>query len=181
MKIGLFFGTFNPIHNGHIGICKEILEKKIVKEIWLIITPHSPNKNSYQIIDKYLRLDMIKLVISQIKNIKVLDIEFNMKTPNYTYLTLKEIRKKYPLNRYTLIMGEDNFLNIDSWKNSTFVKSNFKIISYPRTIENVDSVFNKFYDISSSMIRDLVKTNSSISNYVPKSVEKFIISKKLYV
>ena len=82
---------------------------------------------------------------------------------------------------YTLIMGEDNFLNIDSWKNSTFVKSNFKIISYPRTIENVDSVFNKFYDISSSMIRDLVKTNSSISNYVPKSVEKFIISKKLYV
>ena len=79
MNVGLFFGTFNPLHNGHIGICKKLFEKKIVDEIWLVITPLSPHKKSEQIVDEYLRLDMIKKAIYQFLYIKVLDSEFKMK------------------------------------------------------------------------------------------------------
>ena len=110
MKVGLFFGTFNPLHNGHIGICKKLFEKKIVDEIWLVISPLSPH----------------------------------MKKPNFTFLTLKQIKKKFPSNNYSIIMGEDNFLKIDTWKNSSFIKSNFKIISYPRSSKSVDDVLDNF-------------------------------------
>ena len=181
MNIGLFFGTFNPLHNGHIGICKKLFEKKIVDEIWLVITPLSPHKKSEQIVDEYLRLDMIKKAIYQYLYIKVLDIEFKMKKPNFTFLTLKEIKKKFPLNNYLIIMGEDNFLKIDTWKNSTFIKSTFKIISYPRSSQSVDDVFDNFYDISSTEIRNLVKNKSDISRYVPKEVNRFIKERNLCI
>ena len=181
MKVGLFFGTFDPLHNGHIGICKKVLEKKIVDEIWLVITPLSPHKKSEQIIDEYLRLDMIRGAIDQFLYIKVLDIEFKMKKPNFTFHTLKEIKKKFPSNNYSIIMGEDNFLKIDTWKNSSFIKSNFKIISYPRSSKSVDNVFNNFYDISSKEIRHLVKNKSDISRYVPKEVNRFIKERNLYI
>ena len=181
MKVGLFFGTFDPLHNGHIGICKKVLEKKIVDEIWLVITPLSPHKKSEQIIDEYLRLDMIRGAIDQFLHIKVLDIEFTMKKPNFTFYTLKEIKKKFPSNNYSIIMGEDNFLKIDTWKNSSFIKSNFKIISYPRSSKSVDNVFNNFYDISSKEIRNLVKNKSDISRYVPKEVNRFIKERNLYI
>ena len=181
MKVGLFFGTFDPLHNGHIGICKKVLEKKIVDEIWLVITPLSPHKKSEQIIDEYLRLDMIREAIDQFLYIKALDIEFKMKKPNFTFHTLKEIKKKFPSNNYSIIMGEDNFLKIDTWKNSSFIKSNFKIISYPRSSKSVDNVFNNFYDISSKEIRNLVKNKSDISRYVPKEVNRFIKERNLYI
>ena len=180
MKIGLFFGTFDPLHNGHIGICKKLFEKKIIDEVWLVLTPLSPHKKSEKIVDKYLRLDMINEVIDQFLYIKALDIEFKMKKPNFTFLTLKEIKKKFPSNNYSIIMGEDNFLKIDTWKNSSFIKSNFKIISYPRSSKSIDSVFNNFYDVSSTEIRNLVKNKSDISQYVPKEVNRFIKEKSLY-
>ena len=181
MKVGLFFGTFDPLHNGHIGICKELFEKKIMDEIWLIITPHSPHKKSEQIADKYLRLDMIKEAINQFKFIKALDIEFKMEKPNFTFLTLKEIKKKFPSNNYSIIMGEDNFLTIDTWKNSTYIKSNFKIISYPRSSESLDDVFDNFYDVSSTEIRHSLKNRNDISQFVPKEVYRFIKERNLYI
>ena len=181
MKVGLFFGTFNPLHNGHIGICKKLFEKKIVDEIWLVISPLSPHKISEQIVDEYLRLDMIKEAIDQFLYIKVLDIELKMKKPNFTFLTLKEIKKKFPSNNYSIIMGEDNFLKIDTWKNSSYIKSNFKIISYPRSSKSLNDVLDNYYDISSTEIRHLVKNKSDISRYVPKEVNSFIKERNLYI
>ena len=147
----------------------------------MVISPLSPHKISEQIVDEYLRLDMIKEAIDQFLYIKVLDIEFKMKKPNFTFLTLKEIKKKFPSNNYSIIMGEDNFLKIDTWKNSSFIKSNFKIISYPRSSKSVDDVLDNFYDISSTEIRHLVKNKSDISRYVPKEVNSFIKERNLYI
>ena len=180
MRVGLFFGTFNPLHNAHLGICNKLLEKKIIDEVWLVLTPHSPHKKLDDLVDAFIRLDMINEVINKLQNIKVSDIEFGMKKPNYTYLTLKEIKKKFPDNEYLIVMGEDNFLNFDTWKNNKFIKSNFQIISYPRSKKSIDDIFDHYFDISSSDIRDLVKRNSDISSLVPDEIYLYIKEKGLY-
>jgi nicotinate-nucleotide adenylyltransferase len=97
MRVGLFFGTFNPLHNAHLGICNKLLEKKIIDEVWLVLTPHSPYKKSDDLVDAYIRLDMINEAIAKLQNIKVSDIEFGMEKPNYTYLTLKEVKKSFQI------------------------------------------------------------------------------------
>ncbi len=180
MKVALFFGTFNPFHNAHLGICNKLLEKKIIDEVWLVLTPHSPHKKIDDLVDVNVRLEMIIEVINKIENIKVSDIEFGMKKPNYTYLTLQEIKKKFPHNDYTIIMGEDNFLNFGSWENNEYIKSNFKIISYPRSKKSLDHIFDDYFNISSSEIRDLIKKESDISSLVPDQIYNFIKEKGLY-
>lgn len=180
MRVGLFFGTFNPLHNAHLGICNKLLEKKIIDEVWLVLTPHSPYKKSDDLVDAYIRLDMINEAIAKLQNIKVSDIEFGMEKPNYTYLTLKEVKKKFPDNEYVIIMGEDNFLNFDKWKNNKFIKSNFQIISYPRSKKSVNNIFDHYFDLSSSTIRDLVKRKSDISSLVPDEIYLYIKEKGLY-
>ena len=180
MRVGLFFGTFNPLHNAHIAICNKLLEKKLVDEVWLVPTPHSPDKNPEKLIDISIRLDMINLVINKIRNIKVSEIELRMKKPNFTYLTLKEFKKRFPHNEFAVIMGEDNFLNFDTWKNYKFIKSNFQIISYPRSRRSTNDIFDDYFEISSSDVRDLVKRKSDISELVPKVIENYIKRKALY-
>ena len=180
MRVGLFFGTFNPLHNAHIAICNKLLEKKLIDEVWLVPTPHSPDKNPEKLIDISIRLDMINLVINKIRNIKVSEIELGMKKPNFTYLTLKEFKKKFPHNEFAVIMGEDNFLNFDTWKNNEFIKSNFQIISYPRSRRSTNDIFDDYFEISSSAVRDLVKRKSDISELVPKVIDNYIKRKALY-
>ena len=180
MRVGLFFGTFNPLHNAHIAICNKLLEKKLIDEVWLVPTPHSPYKNPEKLIDISIRLDMINLVINKIKNIKVSEIELGMKKPNFTYLTLKEFKKRFPHNEFAVIMGEDNFLNFDTWKNYKFIKSNFQIISYPRSRRSTNDIFDDYFEISSSAVRDLVKRKSDISELVPKVIDNYIKRKALY-
>ena len=180
MRVGLFFGTFNPLHNAHLGISNNLLDKKIIDEVWLVLTPHSPHKKLDELVDVNIRLDMINEVVSKLHNIKVSEIELKMKKPNYTYLTLKEIKKKFPENEYVIIMGEDNFLNFDTWKNKKYISANFKIISYPRSKTSVDDIFEDYFDISSSTIRDLVKRESDISSLVPDEINHYIINKGLY-
>ena len=178
MSIGLYFGSFNPIHNGHIKISEEILKKTKIDKIWMILSPQSPEKSS--IIDKNIRLRLMEIALRGLKNIAISKIEFNMPQPNYTYKTLKKILKEFPKEKFKIIMGQDNYENLNSWKEHEFIQDNFEIIVYPREKENNKYEFSKIFNVSSSDIRNKIRNNLSISGLVPENVEKDILLNKYY-
>ena len=122
MKVGLFFGTFNPIHNGHLFISERILNNTDIDEIWLVISPKSPHKIYQNILDKNLRYNLVSQVLKEYKKIKVSNIEFDMEEPNYTYKTLFKLTSLFPKNNFIIIMGEDNYASIDNWKENRYIK-----------------------------------------------------------
>ena len=123
MIIGLFFGSFNPIHNGHLSIAREVLKKTNIENIWMILSPKSPDK--VEVLGKENRYDLMKLALMSEKEINISTIEFDLKTPNYTCQTLIEISKNYPNDKFVIIMGEDNYKNLGQWKNSDYIINNY--------------------------------------------------------
>ena len=119
-NIGLLFGSFNPIHNGHVSLANFFIKHRNFNQIWLVVSPLSPFKKNQIILDKYERLDMVKIAIKPFENIFASDIEFKMKTPSYTIDTLNKIKKIYPENSFSIIIGEDNLDNLKKWKDSNF-------------------------------------------------------------
>ena len=189
-NIGLLFGSFNPIHNGHITLATFILKHKPLDEIWFVVSPLSPFKKSKILLDKNDRLDMVKVAIKPFKKFFVSDIEFKMKTPNYTIDTLYEIKKKYPEDSFSLIIGEDNLENFKNWKDSNLIIENFKIYVYPRNFSKSkpNLNFNTLYkinaptiNISSSDIREFIKKNEDIDGLLSPEVLDQIKKKKFYL
>tara|TARA_X000000368_G_C22930248_1_gene667259 strand:+ start:246 stop:794 length:549 start_codon:yes stop_codon:yes gene_type:complete len=180
MTIGLFFGSFNPIHNGHLNIAREVLKKTEIDSIWMVLSPRSPDKE--EVLDKKDRYELMRLALMSETKINISKVEFNLKTPNYTYLTLLELSKKHPNYNFIILMGEDNYKNINDWKESNYIINNFKILVYPResTLKNENFLTGKLYDISSSMIRRKVAKNEDISSLVPLNVMKEIEKKSYY-
>ena len=178
MNVGLFFGSFNPIHNGHINIAQDILDSGEVDEIWMVLSPKSPDKNL--ILDVFSRYSLMQIALDNMHNIEISKIEFDMPTPNYTYHTLIKLSKKFPKIHFKIIMGQDNYDKINSWKEYKFIIDNYKIIIYPREKKNQNNNF-KLYDVSSSDIRNKIRKNISIKGLVPKRVEKEILKKKFYI
>ena len=190
-NIGLLFGSFNPIHNGHITLATFILKHKPLDEIWFVVSPLSPFKKSKILLDKNDRLDMVKVAIKPFKKFFVSDIEFKMKTPNYTIDTLNEIKKKYPEDSFSLIIGEDNLENFKNWKDSNLIIENFKIYVYPRMLNhskkadlinhpNVILSDAPMMNISSSSIREKIRHNEDYKSLISENIKKFVISKSLY-
>lgn len=189
-NIGLLFGSFNPIHNGHISLATFILKHKPLDEIWFVVSPLSPFKKSKILLDKNDRLDMVKVAIKPFKKFFVSDIEFKMKTPNYTIDTLNEIKKKYPEDSFSLIIGEDNLENFKNWKDSNLIIENFKIYVYPRNFSKSkpNLNFNTLYkinaptiNISSTDIREFIKKNEDIDGLLSPEVLDQIKKKKFYL
>jgi nicotinate-nucleotide adenylyltransferase len=189
-NIGLLFGSFNPIHNGHITLATFILKHKPLDEIWFVVSPLSPFKKSKILLDKNDRLDMVKVAIKPFKEFFVSDIEFKMKTPNYTIDTLYEIKKKYPEDSFSLIIGEDNLENFKNWKDSNLIIENFKIYVYPRNFAkskpNLNfNTLNKInapkINISSTDIREFIKKNEDIDGLLSPGVLDQIKKKKFYL
>ena len=189
-NIGLLFGSFNPIHNGHITLATFILKHKPLDEIWFVVSPLSPFKKSKILLDKNDRLDMVKVAIKPFKKFFVSDIEFKMKTPNYTIDTLNEIKKKYPEDSFSLIIGEDNLENFKNWKDSNLIIENFKIYVYPRSFSKskLNLNFNTLYkinaptiNISSTDIREFIKKNEDIDGLLSPEVLDQIKKKKFYL
>ena len=188
-KIGLFFGTFDPIHTGHEKIAKYFLEKYFDK-IWLVITPQNPDKINENLTDESIRLDMAKIFCQNLENISFSDIEYNLPKPNYTADTFVNIKKKYPKNNFSIIMGEDNLVGLEKWKNYEKILEE-KIYVYPRVgnasnakLKNHKSVV--FSDapvmqISSSMVREKIRNNQKYSMLLPKIITEFIYKNKLYL
>ncbi len=188
-KVGLFFGTFDPIHIGHEKIADYFLERYF-EEIWFVITPLNPDKVNEDLTDQSIRLEMAKKFCLDRVKFKYCDIEFNLPKPNYTADTLEELKRNYPDQSFSIIMGEDNLIGLENWKNYDKILDS-KIYVYPRInpskidakLKNHESVI--FSDapvmkISSREIRKIINKKEEYSSLVPSQVHKFILDKNLY-
>ncbi len=182
MNIGLFFGTFNPIHNGHIHISREVLNSKRVDEIWLIVSPQSLFKKSSIILDKNIRMNMVNNAVKKLKNIYSSSVEFELEKPNYTVNNLNFLSSNYSANNFKIIIGEDNLASFDTWKDNDFIKKKYELIVYPRKKKEISKgLFNgELIKISSTDIREKIKNKESIKHLVPRNVEKEILENAYY-
>ena len=134
MKIGLYFGTFNPIHIGHLIIANHLAEHSDLQQIWMVVTPHNPLKQKNTLLDDRQRLHMVRLATEDFPKIKPSDIEFKLPQPNYTVNTLSHLKEKFPQHEFAIIMGEDNLNSLHKWKNHMYILENHDIYIYPRIV-----------------------------------------------
>lgn len=189
-KIGLFFGSFNPIHQGHLMIANFMATRQDLEEVWFVISPHNPLKNKSSLANMYDRLEMVELAIEGVEKLKTSSIEFNLPQPSYTIDTLIHLSEKYPQNEFFLIMGSDNLFTLKKWKNYQKILEDYKILVYPRP-SYLDHPFKDhpsimmtdtpLVEISSTFIRDSIKNKQSIDFFVPSKVIDFIDKKSLYL
>jgi len=189
-KIGLFFGTFDPIHNGHLKIAKYITEEKLADKVWLVVTPENPIKVGSKISSFNHRFNMAKIATENYDNIIPSDLEVNLKKPNYTIDTLEYISNKLKDIEFSLIIGEDNYKIFDTWKDYKKIISKYKIFIYPRkgTLnenlhiinENTMYIGGPRIDLSSTNIRKIVSNNSDPKDLISNKVMEYINSNKLY-
>jgi|SRR5579859_3257630 len=198
MKIGLFFGSFNPIHIGHLAIANIMAENTDLGKVWFVVSPQNPLKPSKGLLHEFDRYDMVKAAIADNYKFEVSDVEFHLPKPSYTIYTLAHLREKNPGQDFCLILGEDNLENFVKWKNYHEILNQFSLYVYPRPTESsgpgrprvtnsemkrhahVKMIDAPLFDISATYIRDCVKRNKSIRYLVPEVVEQMIRAKGFY-
>ena len=189
MEIGLFFGSFNPIHNGHLIIAQSVLENAGLDEVWYVVSPQNPLKKNKSLLHEFDRLDMVRLAIDDNERFRASDVEFHMPRPSYTIDTLVYLREKHPLKKFRLIIGGDNLAIFPKWKNSQAILREFGLIVYPRSGSisgdlmehpNVMTIEAPLMNISATFIRKCIREEKSIRYLVPQKVEDYIRSKKLF-
>ena len=191
-EVGLFFGTFNPFHNGHLFMANYLLNECIFDEIWLVISPQNPLKKNLEILDIYERIKIIDKSISNEKKIKICLDELKLSKPNYTVKTLQFFKKTYSKKKFKIILGEDNLYSLKKWKNSADILENFPIYVYPRN-EKIDVgnfiIHNNLkilrnapkIDISSTKIRDYLSKGIDVEKYLSKESFEYIIKNKYFI
>lgn len=191
MKIGLYFGTFNPIHAGHLIIANHMAEYSGLDQIWLVVTPHNPLKKKSTLLDDHHRLQMVHLAVEGYPKLKPSDIEFRLPQPNYTVNTLVHLQEKFPTHEFSLIMGEDNLNTLHKWKNYEVLLQNHDIYVYPR-IDNaapeneiahaprIHRVGAPVIEISSTFIRQSVKDGKNVRPLLPPKVHDYIAHNLFY-
>ena len=190
MKIALYFGSFNPIHNGHTQLASFVIEQQLADEVWFVVSPCNPLKNQNDLIDEYLRLDMVILAIANSKGLKASDVEFELPTPSYTINTLNILSAEFPEHDFSIMIGSDNVYNFDKWKNYRAILDKYKVFVYPRTgfdFKDYSDIYHEMtllnsniVDISSTEIRNAIEQNKPIDKWVNPTVESFIIENELY-
>lgn len=189
MKIGLFFGSFNPIHVGHLIIANIVLEQTALEQVWFVVSPQNPFKKKQDLLHEFDRYDMVQQAIHKNPEFGVTDVEFNMPKPSYTADTLAYLDSKYPQHDFKLIIGEDNLYHFPKWKNYEAVLEQYGLIVYPRPNakkgdlqdhKNIQFIDAPVFDISATFIRKQVAKNLSIKYLVPTEVEELIKSKGFY-
>jgi nicotinate-nucleotide adenylyltransferase len=190
-NIGLYFGTFNPIHIGHLIIANHMVEHSDLDEIWMVVTPHNPFKKKNSLLADNHRLELVYRATENYPKIKPSDIEFLLSQPNYTVHTLAHIAEKYPTHSFSLIMGEDNLKSLYKWKNYAAILEHHHIYVYPRVSEgNIETQFDNhakihrieapIVEISSTKIRDGIKTQKNTRPLLPESVWAYIDEMNFY-
>ncbi|MDG1296935.1 MAG: nicotinate (nicotinamide) nucleotide adenylyltransferase [Saprospiraceae bacterium] len=190
MEIGLFFGSFNPIHIGHLIIANSILENQKLDEVWFVVSPHSPFKKKASLAPDYDRLHLVNLAIENNPRLRSSNIEFALPKPSYTSDTLIFLREKFPKHNFSLIMGSDNIKSFHKWKNAEFLAKEYPIIVYqrperevaPTELEQTNLNINKgpLLNISASFLRGEIKAGRSIRYMVPEPVYKYLLDSTLY-
>lgn len=191
MRISLFFGSFNPIHIGHLIIANTIVEQADVDQVWFVISPQNPFKSSNSLLHEFDRMDMVARAIEDNFNLRACDVEFNMPKPSYTIDTLTYLTSKYPSHKFRLIIGEDNLKSFHKWKNHKAILDFYGLDIYPRPLaeskdeiknhSNVRMVQAPLLDISATYIRKAIRSGKSIRYIVHDKVESYIHDKKLYI
>lgn len=189
MKIGLFFGSFNPIHTGHLIIAEHIINY-FTEKVWFVVSPQNPFKTETELLDVHDRLSMIKAAIVDNHNFEASDVELKLPVPSYTIDTLIHLKKIYPGHDFFCIMGSDNFLNISKWKSADILLRDYKFLIYKRAGFNIEShklnmnvilLEAPLINISSTQLRDLIKAKKSVRYMIPEAVLKLIRENKFYV
>lgn len=193
MKVGLYFGSFNPIHIGHLIIANHIVENNDLDQIWFVVSPHNPLKEKSSLLADYHRLALVNEAIEDNPKFRVSDVEFKLEQPNYTVKTLLTLKEKFPNNEFQLIMGEDNLKTLDKWFNYQYLLDNYTILVYPRAYDSLDKtapteIYEKLkkhpsvkiiqdaptMNISSSHIRKMIKKGKNVKYILSPAVWKYI-------
>ena len=188
MKIGLYFGSFNPIHIGHLIIAEHILNYAGLKQVWIVISPQNPFKQSSSLLNEYDRLHLVQTAIESTNNLKASQVEFNLPKPSYTVDTLAYLKEKYPTHEFAIIMGSDSFCNLSKWKNYEAIIKHHSLYIYNRPGFIVDNVIGAdinildapLLEISSTHIRKLIKEKKSIRFLLPDKVMEEIEKNNYY-
>lgn len=185
MKIGLYFGTFNPIHAGHLIIANHMAEYSGLDQIWLVVTPHNPHKKKSTLLEDHHRLQMVHLATEDYPKLKPSDIEFRLPQPNYTVNTLAHLQEKFPTHEFSLIMGEDNLNTLHKWKNYEVLLQNHDIYVYPRIDmaepdpeiplqSRIQRVGAPVIEISSTFIRQSIKDGKNVRPLLPQKTWEYV-------
>ncbi len=195
METGLFFGSFNPVHIGHMAIANYLAEYSSLKEIWFVVSPHNPLKTKETLLKDRDRLHMTGLAIGDDPRFRVSDVEFTLPQPSYTIDTLAWLTEKHPARRFTLIMGEDNLTTLHKWKNVEVLVKQFPIIVYPRlypgsrsgkrlqevlSMASVTEIDAPVMEISGTFIRTAIKEGKDVSWFVPAPAWRYIREMHFY-
>ena len=189
LTIGLYFGTFNPIHIGHIAIANYMVEYSCINQLWFVVSPQNPFKKKASLLDDYERLEMVHRAVGSDFRFRVSDIEFYLPKPSYTIDTLAYLEEKYPGYKFKILMGSDNIEDLHKWKNYKQILDNHSILVYPRPgfnksrIElhpNISITNAPMMDISSSFIRNAIREGKDVCHYVPPKTWEYIEEMNFY-
>ena len=191
MNIGLYFGTFDPIHRGHINIVNFLIDNCLVEKVWFVVTPENPDKISNNLTDFIHRYEMVKIEVKNNNNLLASDVELKLERPNYTINSLRYISNAFPNNNFSLIIGEDNFVNFKKWKDYKEIMNNFKIYVYPRKTRlkrdmkllmsnNIEMIEAPLIDLSSTNIRNIINDKNYAKQFISDSIYKYITTNNLY-
>lgn len=184
-KVGLLFGSFNPIHTGHLILANFMATHTDLDAVWLVVSPQSPFKVGQELLGENQRLDLVQRAIAGNERLGVLDIEFTMPKPSYTINTLDELRRRYPATQFVLLMGEDNLPGLPRWKQAERILAENEVYVYPRpgagetTVDSPSSVrlvAAPLLDISATFVRECVRAGKSIRYLVPEAVEQQVLA-----
>ncbi len=190
LRVGLYFGSFNPVHNGHLSLAQHLLAEGKVDEVWFVVSPCNPLKQQSDLIDHHIRLEMLQLAVDGNPSLKVSDIEFSMPVPSYTVDTLKKFSSLYPSVQFSLLIGSDNALLFDKWKDYKKILADNVVWVYPRPGYDFALVKGRypemrlldtpFYDVSSTEIRKKIAEKEDVSGDIPPVVYVYIQDHGLY-
>ena len=191
MKVGLYFGSFNPIHIGHLIIANHLVEYSSLDQVWFVVTPHNPFKKKSSLLDDHHRYQMVDRAVESYSKLRACDIEFNLPQPNYTINTLVHLEERYPDHEFALIMGTDNLKSFHKWKNYEQILDSYSIYVYPRL--NNDPVRSEFdqhtkinfidapiMEISSTFIRKAIKDQKIVRPMLPDAVWTYLDEMNFY-
>lgn len=195
-KVGLFFGSFNPIHIGHLILANYILEYSDMQELWFVVSPQNPFKEKKSLLNDHNRLDMVQLAIKNYPKMRASNVEFSLPTPSYTIDTLTYLQEKYPDYSFSIIMGEDNLGSLHKWKNYELLLQNYQVIVYPRIFgedisaspivtelknhQNIQKIDAPIIELSATEIRNMIKSGKNVRPMLPPEVFEYLDGSSFY-